>query len=182
MSNERGARAEESQSKTVLLLTLFFLPPCRVEDESPSEMFDNPLYGAMGKTHGQVKDQDLQQRNHLLTPESMYGCKPPVEADGERPPLPTPRNRSFTCSENKPQSPAVNTLHPSSHKKPVVPSRSEGGISPSRPPLPAKSRPGDPQTLKPRDYRDNSELPNKLRLPARPGQSQSQKDGKEISW
>uniref|UniRef100_A0A3P8UV30 phosphatidylinositol-3,4,5-trisphosphate 5-phosphatase n=1 Tax=Cynoglossus semilaevis TaxID=244447 RepID=A0A3P8UV30_CYNSE len=177
-----GARAEESQSKTVLLLTLFFLPPCRVEDESPSEMFDNPLYGAMGKTHGQVKDQDLQQRNHLLTPESMYGCKPPVEADGERPPLPTPRNRSFTCSENKPQSPAVNTLHPSSHKKPVVPSRSEGGISPSRPPLPAKSRPGDPQTLKPRDYRDNSELPNKLRLPARPGQSQSQKDGKEISW
>uniref|UniRef100_A0A8C7YYT6 Inositol polyphosphate-5-phosphatase D n=1 Tax=Oryzias sinensis TaxID=183150 RepID=A0A8C7YYT6_9TELE len=65
----------------------------------------------------------------------------PTAKVSSRPPLPTPRNRSYTCSENKPQHPTPTNLLPTLQKKPVVPSRSEGGTAPSRPPLPAKSRP-----------------------------------------
>ncbi|XP_035509815.1 phosphatidylinositol 3,4,5-trisphosphate 5-phosphatase 1 isoform X1 [Morone saxatilis] len=140
------------------------------EGEKVSEMFDNPLYGSMGKTHGWGKDQDHQQKDH----------PPPQAADGDadRPPLPTPRNRSYTCSETKPQPPTPIAMYPSTHKKPVVPSRSEGGVALNRPPLPSKSRPGvpEPQTTKPRDYRDSSELPSKQRPPARPGQPLPHKD------
>ncbi|KAG7513453.1 phosphatidylinositol 3,4,5-trisphosphate 5-phosphatase 1 [Solea senegalensis] len=149
------------------------------EDEKASGMFDNPLYGAMGKSHGRGKEQDFQQKDHLTPPDPQFtSTRPATDGDAERPPVPTPRNRSFTCSENKPQLPIPGTSHPSAHKKPVVPSRSESGIGVSRPPLPAKFRPGmpDPQPSKPRDYRENSELPNKLRPPTRPGQSQPHKD------
>ncbi|XP_026201450.1 phosphatidylinositol 3,4,5-trisphosphate 5-phosphatase 1 isoform X1 [Anabas testudineus] len=151
------------------------------EEEKSSEMFDNPLYGSMGKSHGRSKDQDHQQKDHLAPPDPMFGCTfKPADGEPDRPPVPTPRNRSFTCSETKPQLQPLNpiTLHPLSQKKPVVPSRSEGGMAHPRPPLPAKSRPAmpEPQISKPRDYRESSELPSKLRLPVRPGQPQSQKD------
>uniref|UniRef100_A0A665U217 phosphatidylinositol-3,4,5-trisphosphate 5-phosphatase n=1 Tax=Echeneis naucrates TaxID=173247 RepID=A0A665U217_ECHNA len=145
----------------------------RGEDGKSSEMFDNPLYGSMGLSHGRSKDQD-----HLTDP-TFASCKPP-DGDPDRPPVPTPRNRSFTYSDAKLQPPTPSTSHPSASKKPVVPSRSEGGMAPNRPRLPAKSRPGmpEPQAPKPRDYRDSSELPSKHRLPARPGQLQAHKDSK----
>uniref|UniRef100_A0A7N8XG99 phosphatidylinositol-3,4,5-trisphosphate 5-phosphatase n=1 Tax=Mastacembelus armatus TaxID=205130 RepID=A0A7N8XG99_9TELE len=110
-------------------------------------------------------------------PESTFATSKQADNDPDRPPVPTPRNRSFTCSETKPQHSGPITSHPSTFKKPVVTSRSEGGggMGQNRPPLPAKARPAipEPQPPKPRDYRDNSELTNKLRLPTRPGQSQS---------
>ncbi|XP_044054159.1 phosphatidylinositol 3,4,5-trisphosphate 5-phosphatase 1 isoform X2 [Siniperca chuatsi] len=148
------------------------------EGEKVSEMFDNPLYGSMGKPYGRGKDQDLQQKDHLTPPDPIFTTSKPAEGDPDRPPLPTPRNRSFTCSETKPQHPTPVTSHPSMQKKPVVPSRSEGGVAHNRPPLPSKSRPGvpEPQNPKPRDYRDSSELTSKNRPPGRPGQPQPHKD------
>ncbi|KAK2835959.1 hypothetical protein Q5P01_016443 [Channa striata] len=148
------------------------------DDEKVPGMFDNPLYGSMGKSHGWGKDQDLQQKDHLAPPEPMFPLSKAADGDPDRPPVPTPRNRSFTCSETKPQPSNPITSHSSTQKKPVVPSRSEGGMGPNRPPLPVKSRPAipEPQISKPRDYRDSSDFPNKLRPPARPGQAQSHKD------
>ncbi|XP_037530930.1 phosphatidylinositol 3,4,5-trisphosphate 5-phosphatase 1 [Nematolebias whitei] len=125
-------------------------------EETLSEMLDNPLYGSMAKSHGQAKEQGPPQPDRLT---------PAADGDPDRPPVPIPRNRSFTCSENKPQLPAPISLHLPAHKKPVVPSRSEGGMAQSRPPLP-KSRP-EPQSTKPRDYRDSFEFPSKQKLPAR---------------
>uniref|UniRef100_A0AAX7TLU2 phosphatidylinositol-3,4,5-trisphosphate 5-phosphatase n=1 Tax=Astatotilapia calliptera TaxID=8154 RepID=A0AAX7TLU2_ASTCA len=149
------------------------------ENGKTSEMFDNPLYGSVTKSHGRSKDQDQQQKDLLIPPDVLFGSSKTADGDTDRPPVPTPRNRSYTCSENKPQPPTPVSLHPPSQKKPVVPSRSEGGMGLSRPPLPAKSRPGvpEPQTPKPRDYRDTSELTSKHRPPGRPGESR--KDSKE---
>ncbi|XP_034560241.1 phosphatidylinositol 3,4,5-trisphosphate 5-phosphatase 1 [Notolabrus celidotus] len=148
------------------------------EGEQASEMFDNPLYGAMGKSHSRGKDQDHQQKDQLIPPDPFFTSSKAADADSDRPPMPTPRNRSFTCSETKPQPPNQISPNPSVYKKPVVPSRSEGGMGLNRPPLPSKARPGvpEPQITKSRDYRDSSELPCKLRLPARPGQPQPPKD------
>ncbi|XP_054458554.1 phosphatidylinositol 3,4,5-trisphosphate 5-phosphatase 1 [Anoplopoma fimbria] len=143
-------------------------------DEKGSEMFDNPLYGAMGKSRG--KDQDHQQMDLLAPPDPIFTTSKQADGDPDRPPLPTPRNRSYTCSEVKPQPPTTIPSRASANKKPVVPSRSEGGMVPNRPPLPSKSRPGMPEPQNPRDYRESSELPNKNRPPARPGQPQPQKD------
>ncbi|XP_053285691.1 phosphatidylinositol 3,4,5-trisphosphate 5-phosphatase 1 [Pleuronectes platessa] len=144
--------------------------PCSMEeDEKMSEMFDNPLYDSMAKSHG---------RSNLTLLDPFVAISKSPDGDPDRPPVPTPRIRSFTCSENKSQTPIPSISHSSAQKKPVVPSRSDGGTAHSRPPLPAKSRPGmpEPQTPKPRDYRDSSELPSKLRPPARPGLSQPTKD------
>ncbi|XP_077390371.1 phosphatidylinositol 3,4,5-trisphosphate 5-phosphatase 1 [Festucalex cinctus] len=145
------------------------LKPVNVE---ASEMFDNPLYGSMRTSQSQCKDQDATQKNQLLQPDPILGSKL-ADGDLERPPVPTPRNRSFTCSESKPLLPAA----VAQHKKPVVPSRSQGCVVNSRPPLPIKARPGPPdaQAPKPRDYRESSELPGKHRLP-RAGQTSLQKD------
>ncbi|XP_071343252.1 phosphatidylinositol 3,4,5-trisphosphate 5-phosphatase 1 [Trachinotus anak] len=151
--------------------------PCPMgEDGKTSEMFDNPLYGSMGASHGRGKDQDHQQKDHLIPPDPIFAPSKPADGDPDRPPVPTPRNRSFTCSETKPQ-PSTSSSS-SAYKKPVVPSRSEGGMAQNRPRLPVKIRPGlpEPQIPKPRDYRDSSELPSKHRPPARPGQSQAHKD------
>lgn len=149
----------------------------RGEGDRGSEMFDNPLYGSMGKPHGRCKDQDHPQKDHLIPPDPTFTASKPADVDPDRPPVPTPRNRSFTCSETKLQPPTPISSHPSMQKKPVVPSRSEGGMSQNRPPLPTKSRPGmpEPQNPKSRDYRDSSELPSKYRPPARPGQPQPHK-------
>lgn len=146
-------------------------------------MFDNPLYGSMGKAHGWVKDQDLSQKDHLTPPDAMFTPSKQADGDADRPPVPTPRNRSYTCSETKPHPTTTVSSLSAAHKKPVVPSRSDGGMIANRPPLPAKSRPGvpEPQITKPRDYRESSELPSKHRLPTRPGQPQPHKDSKENS-
>lgn len=141
-----------------------------------SEMFDNPLYGSMGKSHGRGKEPSHQQTDHLTAGDPPQSSS--KDSEIERPPLPTPRNRSYTCSDNKPQPPTPANLHPTVQKKPVVPSRSEGGTAPSRPPLPAKSRP-EPQPHKSRDYRDISDIQNKNRAPARP--AQPHKDSKELA-
>ncbi|KAL4630721.1 phosphatidylinositol 3,4,5-trisphosphate 5-phosphatase 1 isoform X1 [Arapaima gigas] len=139
------------------------------DDGKPPEMFDNPLYGSMGISKG-----PLRSKEHLCPPEAFSASSKSCDAEGDRmPPVPTPRNRSFTCSsESKPQ--VQTTLQPPNiGKKPVVPSRSEGGMLPgNRPPLPLKSRPGqpEPQPIKPRDYRDSTELPSKGRPPSRPTQ------------
>uniref|UniRef100_A0A8C2A4Z8 phosphatidylinositol-3,4,5-trisphosphate 5-phosphatase n=1 Tax=Cyprinus carpio TaxID=7962 RepID=A0A8C2A4Z8_CYPCA len=145
------------------------------EDGQTPEMFDNPLYGSMSASRG--------NKDHLPPPDAHFGfSKTDLDAD-RQPPVPTPRIRSFTCSETKPQSSsATNTMSSGLQslnitKKPVVPSRSEGGTTGlNRPPVPMKSRPGQPQELqpKPRDYRESSELPSKFRLQTRPGQP---KDG-----
>lgn len=143
-------------------------------------MFDNPLYGSMS-SRGKEADA-LLRKDHLSPPEAIFTFPKPPEGGGESsdrmPPLPSPRIRSYTYSDTKLQ-PSSNTstapvsgaggLQPQSYiKKPVVPSRSEGGMgTAARPPLPIKSQPGPPQ-IKPRDYRDSSELPNKLRGPSRP--------------
>lgn len=144
----------------------------RSEVEKTSEMFDNPLYGSMAKSQVRNRDQDHSHR------EQPTLLEPVIEPD--RPPVPTPRNRSFTCSDSKAQPPTPIAAHHSTNKKPVVPSRSEGAMLHGRPPLPTKSRPAmaEPPASKPRDYRDNLELPVK-RLPARPGQSSPHRDGKE---
>uniref|UniRef100_A0A3Q0RCK6 phosphatidylinositol-3,4,5-trisphosphate 5-phosphatase n=1 Tax=Amphilophus citrinellus TaxID=61819 RepID=A0A3Q0RCK6_AMPCI len=155
-------------------------PTGKGENGKTSEMFDNPLYGSVTKSHGRCKDQDHQQKDHLTPPDVLFPPSKAVDGDTDRPPVPTPRNRSFTCSENKPQpQPPAASLHPTAFKKPVVPSRSEGGMAQNRPPLPVKSRPGvpEPQNPKPRDYRDTSDLSGKLRPPTRPGESHT--DSKE---
>uniref|UniRef100_A0A673XAE2 phosphatidylinositol-3,4,5-trisphosphate 5-phosphatase n=1 Tax=Salmo trutta TaxID=8032 RepID=A0A673XAE2_SALTR len=148
-------------------------------DVKPADMFDNPLYGSMGKSGGGgAKDSpDCQSsKDHLTAPDPYFSFPKPSDQDSDRPPVPTPRNRSYTCSETKPQCPAPTSfasLHPLSYtKNPVKPSRSEGGmvLTANKPPLPMKSRPGqaDATSTKPRDYRDSSELPSKLRPPSRP--------------
>uniref|UniRef100_A0A8C2X163 phosphatidylinositol-3,4,5-trisphosphate 5-phosphatase n=1 Tax=Cyclopterus lumpus TaxID=8103 RepID=A0A8C2X163_CYCLU len=116
-----------------------------------------------------------QQKDLLAPPDPNISTSRPADGDPDRPPLPTPRNRSFTCSETKPQPPTSIPSRASAHKKPVVPTRSEGGMAPNRPPLPSKSRLGMSEPQKPRDYRESSELPSKHRPPARPGQPQPQR-------
>ncbi|CAB1323737.1 unnamed protein product [Coregonus sp. 'balchen'] len=153
------------------------------EDGKPAEMFDNPLYGSMGKGGARSrgsKDQPVPQcsKDHLIPPDPIFSFTKPSDQDPDRAPVPTPRNRSYTCSETKPpcSAPTASALaaFPSQTytKNPVKPSRSEGGmvLMTNRPPLPMKSRPGqaDATPTKPRDYRDSSELPSKLRPPARP--------------
>ncbi|XP_060723713.1 phosphatidylinositol 3,4,5-trisphosphate 5-phosphatase 1 isoform X2 [Tachysurus vachellii] len=159
------------------------------EDGQPAEMFDNPLYGSMGVSRS-GKDQEMSRKDHLVIPE-IFAFPKGSESDADRaPPVPTPRARSFTCSESKGQNPSStpssntnscssnhssnSSLQPQSFsKKPVVPSRSEGGgMMSGKPKLPTKSRPGqipEPQS-KPRDYRDSSELPGKMRPHSRPSQ------------
>ncbi|KAM9849177.1 phosphatidylinositol 3,4,5-trisphosphate 5-phosphatase 1 isoform 2-T2 [Aulostomus maculatus] len=145
-----------------------------VHDE---KMFDNPLYGSMGKPHTQSQDQDPPQKEHLTIPDPIFLSKP-ADGDSERPPVPTPRNRSYTCSETKPLPGAPSTQQSTMQKKPVVPSRSQGCMPNNRPPLPAKSRPSplEPQAPKPRDNRESTELPSKYGPAVRPGQLQPQKD------
>uniref|UniRef100_A0A4W4EG02 phosphatidylinositol-3,4,5-trisphosphate 5-phosphatase n=1 Tax=Electrophorus electricus TaxID=8005 RepID=A0A4W4EG02_ELEEL len=161
-------------STSVLLL--------RSEDGQPAEMFDNPLYGSTSRGG---KDQDTPRKDQLSPPE-FFPFPKSSDPDPDRPPpVPTPRNRSFTCtSDTKPQNllptpggsggSSGTSLQPTAYsKKPVVPSRSEGGmLMAGKPPLPLKFRPGPSQEpqLKPRDYRDSSELPCKIKLPARPSQ------------
>lgn len=161
---------------------LYFFLSFRTEDGKPAEMFDNPLYGSREKTRS-GRDQESSRKDHLPPPE-IFAFPKATDA-----PVPTPRNRSFTCSDSKPQNlssaqtPSSSSSGSNSNsnnllpltKKPVVPSRSEGGmVMSSRPPLPSKFRPGQPLDLqpqpKPRDYRDSSELPGKIRLPTRPSQ------------
>ncbi|KAL6108524.1 inpp5d [Pungitius sinensis] len=144
------------------------------EDEKGSEMFDNPLYGAMGKSR--IKDQDHPPKDLLVPPDPNFANFKVAEGDPDRRPVPTPRHRSFTCSETKPPAPTCIPSRASGHKKPVVPSRSEGGLGSERPPLPSKSRPGMPEPQNLRDYRESSELLSKLRPPARPGQPPPPKD------
>ncbi|XP_071011061.1 phosphatidylinositol 3,4,5-trisphosphate 5-phosphatase 1-like isoform X3 [Oncorhynchus clarkii lewisi] len=81
----------------------------------------------------------------------------------------TDRGWSYSMSPKSASAP----LHPPTYtKNPVKPSRSEGGMvqTTNRPHLPMKSRPGqaDITPTKPKDYRDSSELPSKLRPPTRP--------------
>uniref|UniRef100_A0A6Q2ZMF0 phosphatidylinositol-3,4,5-trisphosphate 5-phosphatase n=1 Tax=Esox lucius TaxID=8010 RepID=A0A6Q2ZMF0_ESOLU len=162
-----------ASGKTVALLS----------DGKPTEMFDNPLYGSMGKPAGGRgagatgvggAGAGGGAKDHLTPPDPIFSFSKPCDPDSERPPVPTPRNRSYTCSETKPQAPASTgtaaSLHQQSYtKNPVKPSRSEGGtvLMANRPPLPFKSRPGqvDATPTKPRDYRDTAELPSKPRPP-----------------
>ncbi|XP_061153063.1 phosphatidylinositol 3,4,5-trisphosphate 5-phosphatase 1 [Syngnathus typhle] len=147
--------------------------PLKPADIQAAEMFDNPLYGSMTTSQSQSKDQDAAQKKAVIQPDPIVGAKPP-DGEHERPPVPAPRNRSFTISESKPLLP----VPVAQNKKPVVPTRSQGCVVNSRPPLPTKKNPGppDPQTRKPRDYKDSSELLGKHRPPTRPGQTQLQKD------
>uniref|UniRef100_A0AAY4EUM3 phosphatidylinositol-3,4,5-trisphosphate 5-phosphatase n=1 Tax=Denticeps clupeoides TaxID=299321 RepID=A0AAY4EUM3_9TELE len=163
-------------------------PTGRASELNHAEMFDNPLYGSMSKlTRG--KEPEHLKKDLLMPPDGFFIFPKPSETDPERPPpIPSPRIRSYTSSETKPQAPpppsttsttagpscaSGSGLQPQSYvKRPVVPSRSEAGII--RPPVaaPIKCRAGqEPQVgpqVKPRDYRDSCELPNKLRATNRP--------------
>ena len=133
-----------------------------------TEMFDNPLYAAMA-TQAR-KEQELPRWDPPTPPPDTPGA-PPHDGDPDRPPMPMPRNRSFTCSEGKP--PPLPASPAPGSKRPVVPQRSDGGVvlAGPRPPLPVK-RTGllEPQPLhktrEPRDPRDPH-----TRAPARPSQS-----------
>ncbi|XP_046892955.1 phosphatidylinositol 3,4,5-trisphosphate 5-phosphatase 1 [Hypomesus transpacificus] len=144
------------------------------EDEYPAEMFDNPLYGSMGKAGTRSKDPEPQRKDQLVPPDAVFPFpKPPDSVEPDRPPVPTPRNRSYTCSETKPSAtaPGASQLHLT--KKPVMPSRSDGGMAASRPPLPLKSRAGpvpELQPSRPRDYRETSEIHTRQRHSPRSGQ------------
>ncbi|XP_068599213.1 phosphatidylinositol 3,4,5-trisphosphate 5-phosphatase 1 [Brachionichthys hirsutus] len=145
------------------------------ETQTGSEMFDNPLYGLMEKSSGHRKDQDQQQRDVLAPPDPITKA---AEGESDRPPVPCPRNLSCNFSDTKPQPPTPTGIHPSVQKKPAVPSRPEGATALSRPPLPSKGWLGmpEPQTSKPRDYRDSAELPIKHRPTARPALPQPHRD------
>uniref|UniRef100_A0A3B4B2S6 phosphatidylinositol-3,4,5-trisphosphate 5-phosphatase n=1 Tax=Periophthalmus magnuspinnatus TaxID=409849 RepID=A0A3B4B2S6_9GOBI len=132
------------------------------EDGKRSEMFDNPLYGS----HSRSKDQ----QKVLLPPDTM--CVKTPDIDPDRPPVPTPRTRSFTCSETSTQTTAPTTTHQAKAKKLVVPSRSDSNTV-NKPRLPVKSRPGPPEppAVKLKDYREAAELPGKQKAPTRPGQT-----------
>uniref|UniRef100_A0A3B5L6H2 Inositol polyphosphate-5-phosphatase D n=1 Tax=Xiphophorus couchianus TaxID=32473 RepID=A0A3B5L6H2_9TELE len=122
-----AGRREKKKTLTIQILIDWFLS-ARNEDEKLSEMLDNPLYGSMAKS--QAKDQGHPQPDRLT---------PTIDGDPNRPPLLVPRNRSFTSSENRSQPQTPVGLHPPGQKKPVIPSRSDGGMAPHRPPLPTKS-------------------------------------------
>uniref|UniRef100_A0A8C7G7T0 phosphatidylinositol-3,4,5-trisphosphate 5-phosphatase n=1 Tax=Oncorhynchus kisutch TaxID=8019 RepID=A0A8C7G7T0_ONCKI len=161
---------------SVCLPVCFCMLSSSSEGGKPAEMFDNPLYGSMGKGGGPrgAKDQPEPQRSkdQLTPPDPIFSFTKPSDQDPDRPPVPTPRNRSYTCSETKPPSSITTAsasapLHPQTYtKNPVKPSRSEGGMvqTTNRPHLPMKSRPGqaDIMPTKPKDYRDSSELLSKL--------------------
>uniref|UniRef100_A0AAZ3SST6 phosphatidylinositol-3,4,5-trisphosphate 5-phosphatase n=1 Tax=Oncorhynchus tshawytscha TaxID=74940 RepID=A0AAZ3SST6_ONCTS len=167
---------------SVCLPVCFCMLSSSSEGGKPAEMFDNPLYGSMvkGGVPRGAKDQPDPQRSkdQLTPPDPIFSFTKPSDQDPDRPPVPTPRNRSYTCSETKPPSSITTAsasapLHPQTYtKNPVKPSRSEGGMvqTTNRPHLPMKSRPGqaDITPTKPKDYRDSSELLSKLRPPTRP--------------
>ncbi|XP_072294353.1 phosphatidylinositol 3,4,5-trisphosphate 5-phosphatase 1 [Eucyclogobius newberryi] len=139
------------------------------EDGKRSEMFDNPLYGSMsGASHSRPKDQ----QKDLLSPPDAFSFIKTADADSDRPPLPTPRTRSFTCSETSPQTTAPVATHSAKPKKPVVPSRSDTNTV-NKPRLPTKCRPGPPEppNAKLKDFREAAELPGKQKAPSRPGQT-----------
>uniref|UniRef100_K7F2C1 phosphatidylinositol-3,4,5-trisphosphate 5-phosphatase n=1 Tax=Pelodiscus sinensis TaxID=13735 RepID=K7F2C1_PELSI len=165
-------------------------PLLQEEMQQKPEMFDNPLYGAMS-SKGKVapkKEQDYAAalRKELpVLPNPGFLPSKLQDADSSKssnkqpsPPflVPTPRFRSYTCSnqtEEKTlsekaqvkQKPPPCLESPAPLKKPVKPSRSEVGPSSqgqySKPPLPTKSRAVlDKQNPKGRDYRESSELPH----------------------
>lgn len=133
------------------------------EDGKRSEMFDNPLYGSMsgGASHSRSKDQ----QKDLLSPPDPFLCVKTADTDTDRPPVPTPRIRSYTCSETNPQTTAPITTHPAKPKKPVVPSRSDSNTATAnKPRLPVKARPDPPppqQLPRTVDYRHGAKLPGK---------------------
>lgn len=133
------------------------------EDGKRSEMFDNPLYGSMsgGAPHSRSKDQ----QKDLLSPPDPFLCVKTVDTDPDRPPVPTPRNRSYTYSETNPQTTAPITT-PAKPKKPVVPSRSDSNtVTVNKPRVPVKARPEPPppqQLPRTVDYRHvAAKLPGK---------------------
>uniref|UniRef100_A0A8C5B497 phosphatidylinositol-3,4,5-trisphosphate 5-phosphatase n=1 Tax=Gadus morhua TaxID=8049 RepID=A0A8C5B497_GADMO len=136
------------------------------EAETGTEMFDNPLYAAMAMQSR--REQELPRWDPPTPPPDAPRFPPPPDGEPDRAPKPTPRNRSFTCSEGKPP-PLPASLAPGP-KRPVVPQRSEGGVvlAAPRPPLPIKRAALlEPQPLhKPREPRDQH-----TRAPARPSQS-----------
>ncbi|KAJ3600118.1 hypothetical protein NHX12_034068 [Muraenolepis orangiensis] len=139
-------------------------PKCPGHDQAPStpgenktgtEMFDNPLYASRA-THGRKEQESPRWDPPTPPPPSDPGAPVPVVVDGdpERPPKPSPRNRSFVCPSSESKPPPGGSAGP---KRPV------GG---ARPPRPAKRQgPLDPLLLpKPREHA----IP-----PARPSQPSS---------
>ncbi|KAM6326176.1 phosphatidylinositol 3,4,5-trisphosphate 5-phosphatase 1 [Podargus strigoides] len=162
-------------------------PLLQEEGQQKPEMFENPLYGSMGKV-APKKEQDylkaLRKEQSPLPDQSFHLAKSQEpessKTSGKQPSppflVPTQRFRSYTCSSQSEEKnisektqgkPKMTTALENSAplKKLVKPSRSE--VSPSsqgqqnKPPLPSKSRAVlDMQSSKGRDYRDSSELPH----------------------
>lgn len=132
------------------------------EDGKRSGMFDNPLYGSMsgGAAHPRPKDQHKDPPS-LTDP---FLCVK-TDTDPDRRPVPTPRSRSYTCSETNPKTSAPIT-HPVKPSKPAVPSRSDSNTATAhnKPRLPTKVKPDAPlpqQLPKLMDFRHGAKLPGK---------------------
>lgn len=159
--------------------------PLLTEDMYPKpEMIDNPLYDFTKSKDKVLSKKEQEFFKHSRKEPPSFPFNKSQEADSNKlnkqqssPPflVPTPRFRSFTCS-NQPeemtrskQKPCAN-LDPSLSitKKPVKLSRSEVGHS--KPPLPSKSQVVlDMQNIKGRDYRESSELPYHRKHPNEDG-------------
>ncbi|KFZ57168.1 Phosphatidylinositol 3,4,5-trisphosphate 5-phosphatase 1, partial [Antrostomus carolinensis] len=162
-------------------------PLIQDEGQQKPEMFENPLYGSMGKMASK-KEQDYAKtlrKEQLPVPDQSFHLTKSQEPESSKtsgkqpsPPflVPTQRFRSYTCSgqseekntgektQGKPKM-MTSLENAAPLKKLVKPSRSE--VSPSiqgqhnKPPLPSKSRAVlDMQNSKGRDYRESSELPH----------------------
>ncbi|XP_044291255.1 phosphatidylinositol 3,4,5-trisphosphate 5-phosphatase 1 isoform X1 [Varanus komodoensis] len=149
------------------------------------EMIDNPLYDftkTKEKLTKETKVLKMSRKELPIIPDQNFPLTKLQEVDSSKssskqpspPPflVPTPRFRSYTCSNQSEAKTATSEKTQSkqklcSHLDPIMPtskkpvkfSRSEAGQS--KPPLPSKSQVVlDMQNIKGRDYRENSELPH----------------------
>ncbi|XP_053167268.1 phosphatidylinositol 3,4,5-trisphosphate 5-phosphatase 1 isoform X2 [Hemicordylus capensis] len=157
--------------------------PLLLEDMYPKpEMIDNPLYDFTKTKEKPVLKREPEflkaSRKELpgfpFTKSQEAESSKPSNKPQSSPPflVPTPRFRSYTCSNQAEEKTALNEKMQSKQKpcanldpllpvvkRPVKLSRSEVGQS--KPPLPSKSQVVlDMQNSKGRDYRESSELPH----------------------
>lgn len=156
--------------------------PLLPEAYTKLEMIDNPLYDFTKSKDKREQELIKMARKELpAIPDQNIPSPKSQESDGKtyanKQPssspfvVPTPRFRSYTCSNQSGEKSALmekihgkqklcaNIDTPMPIKKPVKLSRSEVGLG--KPPVPSKSQVVlDMQTTKERDYRESSEFPH----------------------
>ncbi|XP_066475539.1 phosphatidylinositol 3,4,5-trisphosphate 5-phosphatase 1 isoform X2 [Tiliqua scincoides] len=178
-----GSRTKDQQLYAEVRKSM--VEPLIAEEVYPKpEMIDNPLYDFTKSKDKVLPKKEQEFFKHSRKEHPSFPFSKAQEVDSSKPNkqqssppflVPTPRFRSYTCSnqsEEKTQSkqkPCANLdpLLPIT-KKPVKLSRSEVGHS--RPPVPSKSQVVlDMQNIKGRDYRESSELPHHRKHPNEDG-------------